>query len=194
VPTLAGHRAEVARRCGVGTDAVHRSRGQISAALPISSTWVSHLLAHSPHNRDRIGLMRRNPCRSETRAVRCELFVWVFVYETNTQTNTLLPAGRGNLALQPARGRESPPLRFASTRGLPSSTNTSQMFMARPAAERGRKRAGSSVRRTPERSTAQDRAEPLKARSLEGGRKVDEAEDEWRWGGRRGRPANPNSN
>ena len=48
-----------------------------------------------------------------------------------------LPARSRSLALQLARGRGSPPLRFASTRGPPSSTNTSQMFMARPGAERG---------------------------------------------------------
>jgi hypothetical protein len=63
------------------------------------------------------------------------VFVWVFVYKPNTQTNTLLPARSRSLALQLARGRGSPPLRFASTRGPPSSTNTSQMFLARPAAE-----------------------------------------------------------
>src|ERR1700680_2887990 len=49
----------------------------------------------------------------------------------------LLPARSRNLALHLARGRGAPPLRFASTRGPPSSTNTSQMFMARPDAERG---------------------------------------------------------
>src|SRR6516165_929424 len=37
-----------------------------------------------------------------------------------------LPARSRDLALQLARGRGSPPLRFASTRGPPSSTNTSE--------------------------------------------------------------------
>ena len=61
--------------------------------------------------------------------------VWLFVHEAATHPKTLLPARSLNLALHLARGRGSPPLRFASTRGPPSSTNTSQMFMARPDAE-----------------------------------------------------------
>lgn len=50
------------------------------------------------------------------------VFVWVFVYKPNTQTNTLLPARSRSLALYLARGRGSPPLRSAPTRGPPSST------------------------------------------------------------------------
>src|ERR1700675_4554106 len=60
---------------------------------------------------------------------------WEVLYKRTTQGSTLLPARSGSLALHLARGRGSPPLRFASTRGPPSSTNTSQMFMARPGAE-----------------------------------------------------------
>src|ERR1700730_8411830 len=62
---------------------------------------------------------------------------WVVPYKRTTQGTRLLRARAGNFALHLARGRGSPPLRFASTRGPPSSTNTSQMFMARPGAERG---------------------------------------------------------
>ncbi len=50
------------------------------------------------------------------------VFVWVFVFKPNTQTNRLLPARSRSLALYLARGRGSPPLRFAPTRGPPSST------------------------------------------------------------------------
>jgi hypothetical protein len=70
------------------------------------------------------------------------VLVWVLVYKPSTQTTTLLPARSRSLALHLARGRGSPPLRFASTRGPPSSTNTSQMFMARPDAERGARASG----------------------------------------------------
>jgi hypothetical protein len=61
-----------------------------------------------------------HPAWHFTRSSR--VFVWVFVYKPNTQTNTLLPAHSRSLALHLARGRGSPPLRFASTRGPPSST------------------------------------------------------------------------
>src|ERR1700680_3730198 len=61
------------------------------------------------------------------------------------QTTTLLPARSRDLALHLARGRGSPPLRFASTRGPPSSTNTSQMFMARPDGEGGAGASGQQL-------------------------------------------------
>lgn len=60
------------------------------------------------------------------------------------------------MALQLARGRGSPPLRFASTRGPPSSTNTSQMFMARPDAEWWT--GASGQQQVEDREQARDRA------------------------------------
>ncbi len=81
---------------------------------------------------------------------------WLVPYKRTTQGTRQLPARSGSLALQLARGRGSPPLRFASTRGPPSSTNTSQMFMARPDAEW---RAGASGQQQVEDSrTATSRA------------------------------------
>jgi len=64
------------------------------------------------------------------------LFIWVFAYRPHTQMNRLLPARSRFLALHLARGRGSSPFRCAPTRRPPSSTNTSQMFMARPDTER----------------------------------------------------------
>ena len=91
-----------------------------------------------------IALVLRETAERPSRRRWCSsrVFVWAFVYRPTIQTSRLLPARSRNLALRLARGRGSPPLRFASTRGPPSSTTTSQMFVAR-----ARRRVGSGSER-----------------------------------------------
>ena len=57
--------------------------------------------------------------RIEERPPPPHLFVWVFVYKPNTQTNTLLPARSRSLALHLTRGRGVPASPLRSKPGTP---------------------------------------------------------------------------
>jgi hypothetical protein len=67
----------------------------------------------------------RGICRLASGCQSLRVSGWLSGYEPDTHLAALLLARSRDLALHLARGRGSPPLRFASTRGPPSSTNTS---------------------------------------------------------------------
>src|SRR6516164_9432054 len=80
-----------------------------------------------------------------------------------------LPARSRDLALHLARGRGSPPLRFASTRGPPSSTNTSTDVYgeARCRAVGGSERAAADARwKIVENATREQTSQAAAVRSV----------------------------